>query len=121
MFQRAKNIQEEVTFLRERISFLKNIIMAITKVNFDLNRNQKHLRHRQGCSNLNSSQMNQRLFRSGSPQLKAGGGSEGKGERVGKRAKVEARFEEKFDPSQRSRHARRFRFLLQKLNLRFRI
>ena len=29
---RAKNIQEEVTVLRERISFLKNIIMAITKV-----------------------------------------------------------------------------------------
>ena len=44
MFQRAKNIQEEVTFLRERISFLKNIIMAITKVNFDLNLKQKHQR-----------------------------------------------------------------------------
>jgi len=29
--RRAKNIQEEVTVLRERISFLKNIIMAITK------------------------------------------------------------------------------------------
>ena len=50
--------------------------------------------------------MIQRLFRSGSPQLKAGGGCAGEGERVGKRAKVEAGFEEKFDPSQRSRHAR---------------
>ena len=32
MIQRAKNVQDEVTFLRERISFLKNIIMAVTKV-----------------------------------------------------------------------------------------
>ena len=32
MIQRAKNVQDEVTFLRERISFLKNIITAVTKV-----------------------------------------------------------------------------------------
>ena len=44
MIQRAKNVQDEVTFLRERISFLKNIIMAVTKVvNIEIEPKQRTL------------------------------------------------------------------------------